>query len=118
METVQKTLRLHLAIFGRVNAGKSSFLNLVAGQNIAITSDVAGTTTDIVEKSQELIPLGPVVWMDTAGLGDETPLGRQRMEKASKPWIRQMLSCSSAPEIISERKSRKLSPSVNNAGCR
>lgn len=84
METVQKTLRLHLAIFGRVNAGKSSFLNLVAGQNIAITSDVAGTTTDIVEKSQELIPLGPVVWMDTAGLGDETPLGRQRMEKSLK----------------------------------
>lgn len=84
METVQKTLRLHLAIFGRVNAGKSSFLNLVAGQNIAITSDVAGTTTDIVEKSQELIPLGPVVWMDTAGFGDETPLGRQRMEKSLK----------------------------------
>ena len=84
METVQKTLRLHLAIFGRVNAGKSSFLNLVAGQNIAITSDVAGTTTDIVEKNQELIPLGPVVWMDTAGLGDETPLGRQRMEKSLK----------------------------------
>ena len=84
METDQKTLRLHLAIFGRVNAGKSSFLNLVAGQNIAITSDVAGTTTDIVEKSQELIPLGPVVWMDTAGLGDETPLGRQRMEKSLK----------------------------------
>lgn len=84
MEKVQKTLRLHLAIFGRVNAGKSSFLNLVAGQNIAITSDVAGTTTDIVEKSQELIPLGPVVWMDTAGLGDETPLGRQRMEKSLK----------------------------------
>lgn len=84
MEKVQKTLRLHLAIFGRVNAGKSSFLNLVAGQNIAITSDVAGTTTDIVEKNQELIPLGPVVWMDTAGLGDETPLGRQRMEKSLK----------------------------------
>lgn len=84
MEKVQKTLRLHLAIFGRVNAGKSSFLNLVAGQNIAITSDVAGTTTDIVEKSQELIPLGPVVWMDTAGFGDETPLGRQRMEKSLK----------------------------------
>lgn len=84
MEKVQKTLRLHLAIFGRVNAGKSSFLNLVAGQNIAITSDVAGTTTDIVEKNQELIPWGPVVWMDTAGLGDETPLGRQRMEKSLK----------------------------------
>lgn len=84
MEKVQKTLRLHLAIFGRVNAGKSSFLNLVAGQDIAITSDVAGTTTDIVEKNQELIPLGPVVWMDTAGFGDETPLGRQRMEKSLK----------------------------------
>lgn len=84
MEKVQKTLRLHLAIFGRVNAGKSSFLNLVAGQDIAITSDVAGTTTDIVEKNQELIPLGPVVWMDTAGFGDETPLGRQRMKKSLK----------------------------------
>ena len=52
--SVQKSLRLHIALLGRVNAGKSSFLNLVAGQNVSITSAVAGTTTDVVEKAQEL----------------------------------------------------------------
>ncbi len=84
MEKVQKSLRLHLALLGKVNSGKSSFLNLVTGQDVAITSEIAGTTTDVVEKNQELPPLGPVVWMDTAGLGDETELGRQRMERTMR----------------------------------
>ena len=84
MEKVQKSLRLHIALVGRVNSGKSSFLNLVSGQDVAITSPLAGTTTDTVEKAQELIPLGPVVWLDTAGFGDETELGQKRMAKSLK----------------------------------
>ena len=84
MEKVQKSLRLHIALVGRVNSGKSSFLNLVSGQDVAITSPLAGTTTDTVEKTQELIPLGPVVWLDTAGFGDDTELGQKRMSKSLK----------------------------------
>ena len=84
MEKVQKSLRLHIALVGRVNSGKSSFLNLVSGQDVAITSPLAGTTTDTVEKTQELIPLGPVVWLDTAGFGDDTELGQKRMAKSLK----------------------------------
>ena len=82
--SVQKSLRLHIALLGRVNAGKSSFLNLVSGQNVSITSAVAGTTTDVVEKAQELIPLGPVVWLDTAGFGDTSVLGQERMQRTLK----------------------------------
>ena len=67
MEKAPKSLRLHIAIFGRTNVGKSSFLNLIAGQDTAITSPVPGTTTDVVEKVMELLPLGPVVLLDTAG---------------------------------------------------
>lgn len=79
-----KSLRLHIALLGRVNAGKSSFLNLVAGQEVSITSNIAGTTTDVVEKAQELLPIGPVVWLDTAGLGDDTSLGEKRLEKTNR----------------------------------
>jgi len=79
-----KSLRTHIALLGRVNAGKSSFLNLITGQNVSITSDKAGTTTDVVEKTQELLPIGPVVWLDTAGLGDLGELGKQRMEKTKQ----------------------------------
>lgn len=81
MEKTPKSLRLHIAIMGQVNSGKSSFLNLITGQEAAITSAQAGTTTDVVEKNQELLPLGPVTWLDTAGLGDESSLGDQRMSK-------------------------------------
>lgn len=84
MQSAPKSLRLQIAIFGRVNAGKSSFLNLVTGQEAAITSDIAGTTTDVVEKTQELLPLGPVLWMDTAGFGDNTELSEQRLAKTAK----------------------------------
>ncbi|MDZ7793713.1 MAG: GTPase [Spirochaetia bacterium] len=68
-----KSLRLHIGIFGRTNTGKSSFVNYVSGQDVAITSDVPGTTTDVVEKALELQPLGPVVLLDTAG--SRRPLG-------------------------------------------
>lgn len=84
MEKTQKTNRIHIALLGRVNSGKSSFLNFISGQEVSITSAIAGTTTDVVEKAQELQPIGPIIWMDTAGLGDETILGKQRMEKSLK----------------------------------
>lgn len=73
--------RTYIAFFGAVNAGKSSVVNRIAGSDISIVSDRAGTTTDPVLKSMELLPLGPVVLCDTAGLGDNTALGMLRMEK-------------------------------------
>ncbi len=73
--------RLHIALFGRRNAGKSSLINALAKQDIAVVSPVKGTTTDPVYKSMELLPLGPVVLIDTAGLDDEGELGGQRKKK-------------------------------------
>ena len=73
--------RLHIGIFGRRNAGKSSLINAITGQDLAIVSDVKGTTTDPVKKAMELLPLGPVVLIDTPGLDDEGLLGQKRMEK-------------------------------------
>ena len=81
MQIAPKSLRLQIALMGRVNSGKSSFLNLVTGQQTAIVSEVAGTTTDVIEKAQELQPLGPVLWLDTAGFGDESILGEKRMQR-------------------------------------
>ena len=74
--------RLHIAIFGRRNAGKSSLINALTNQNIAIVSDVPGTTTDPVYKSMEMLPIGPVVIIDTAGIDDIGELGTLRIEKA------------------------------------
>ena len=74
----QRGIRPHIAFFGRRNAGKSSLLNAVTNQNVAIVSDVAGTTTDPVEKLMEFLPLGPVVFIDTAGIDDEGSLGLAR----------------------------------------
>lgn len=88
MENAPKSLRLHIALMGRVNSGKSSFLNLITGQDVSITSQIEGTTTDVVEKAQELLPLGPVVWLDTAGFGDETRLGDKRIEKTLEVFNR------------------------------
>ena len=81
MNRTPKGNRLHVALFGRTNVGKSSFLNMVTGQDIAITSPVAGTTTDVVEKTMELLPIGPVVFLDTAGLDDKSALGNLRIRK-------------------------------------
>ena len=81
MNNVLKSMRLHIGIFGKRNVGKSSILNFLTGQNASIVSDVAGTTTDAVEKTMELIPLGPVVFIDTAGVDDVGELGQQRIEK-------------------------------------
>lgn len=88
MNNTPKGLRLHIGIFGRTNVGKSSFLNLLAGQQVAITSEIAGTTTDVVEKTMELLPLGPVVFLDTAGLDDTSALGKKRIEKTQKVFER------------------------------
>lgn len=79
-----KSMRLQIGVFGRTNVGKSSFVNKITGQEISIVSDVAGTTTDVVEKSMELLPIGPVTFLDTAGLDDKTNLGEKRIEKTMK----------------------------------
>lgn len=79
-----KSMRLHIGIFGKTNVGKSSFLNKITGQDMSIVSDIAGTTTDVVEKSMELLPVGPVTFLDTAGLDDKTLLSGQRIEKTLK----------------------------------
>lgn len=79
-----KSMRLHIGVFGRTNVGKSSLLNKITNQEVSIVSDIAGTTTDVVEKSMELLPVGPVTFLDTAGLDDETELSVQRIEKTMK----------------------------------
>ena len=79
-----KSLRLQIGIFGRVNVGKSSFVNKITSQSVSIVSDVAGTTTDVVEKSMELLPIGAVTFLDTAGLDDKSELGEKRIEKTKK----------------------------------
>ena len=75
--------RLHIGIYGRRNAGKSSLINALTGQDIALVSDAPGTTTDPIYKSMELHPVGPVVFIDTAGFDDEGTLGRLRVERTA-----------------------------------
>ncbi|MGV8093392.1 MAG: [FeFe] hydrogenase H-cluster maturation GTPase HydF [Mangrovibacterium sp.] len=76
-----KSFRLHIGLFGRRNVGKSSLLNALTRQEVSIVSDIAGTTTDPVEKPMELLPLGPVLFIDTAGIDDVGALGEKRMRK-------------------------------------
>lgn len=82
MLTAPKGMRLHIGIFGRRNTGKSSLLNALTRQHVSIVSDVAGTTTDPVEKPMELLPLGPVLFIDTAGVDDVGDLGDMRVQKS------------------------------------
>ncbi|WP_027364052.1 [FeFe] hydrogenase H-cluster maturation GTPase HydF [Desulfotruncus alcoholivorax] len=82
MNETPRSGRLHIALFGRRNAGKSSLINALTGQELAIVSPVAGTTTDPVYKSMEILPIGPVVLIDTAGLDDEGELGAKRVAKS------------------------------------
>ena len=82
MNQTPSSERVHIGFFGRRNAGKSSVMNAVTGQDIAVVSDVRGTTTDPVYKSMELLPLGPVVMMDTPGIDDEGELGTLRVRKS------------------------------------
>ena len=81
MQSTPKALRLHIGLFGRRNVGKSSLLNAITRQHVSIVSAVAGTTTDPVEKPMELLPLGPVLFVDTAGVDDEGALGELRMQR-------------------------------------
>jgi [FeFe] hydrogenase H-cluster maturation GTPase HydF len=88
MRSTPKGLRLHIGIFGRRNAGKSSLLNALTRQQVSIVSEVAGTTTDPVEKPMELSPLGPVLFIDTAGIDDFGALGEQRVQKTRQVFDR------------------------------
>ena len=84
MEQTPKANRVHIGFFGRCNAGKSTLINMLTDQPVSLVSDVAGTTTDPVSKSMEILPLGPVVITDTAGIDDITELGALRMEKTEE----------------------------------
>lgn len=117
MITAPKSLRLQIALLGRVNVGKSSLLNLLTGQDFAITSAVAGTTTDVVEKAQELQPLGPVLWLDTAGFDDVSNLADKRLSKTRQTLERAdivLLVCkgdeigATEEQIISMAEERKI----------
>ena len=88
MNSVTKSMRLQIAVFGRTNTGKSSLINLLTAQNVSITSPLPGTTTDTVEKAMEFAPVGPVVLLDTAGLDDSTTLGGERIQRALKVFDR------------------------------
>ncbi|MGA9655553.1 MAG: GTPase, partial [Polyangia bacterium] len=83
-----KGMRLHVGIFGRRNVGKSSLLNAMVRQHVSLVSDVAGTTTDPVEKPMELLPLGPVLFIDTAGIDDEGALGDLRVKRTTEVFDR------------------------------
>lgn len=95
MNQTPSSERVHIGFFGRRNAGKSSVLNAVTGQDLAVVSDVKGTTTDPVQKSMELLPLGPVVVIDTPGIDDEGELGALRVKKSY-----QMLNKSDAAVLV------------------
>lgn len=84
MEQTPKGSRLHIALFGRRNAGKSSLINAITNQDLALVSPVPGTTTDPVYKAMEVLPLGPVMLIDTAGIDDEGELGDKRVQKTRK----------------------------------
>lgn len=88
MQNTPKGLRLHIGIFGRRNVGKSSLLNAITRQQVSIVSPQAGTTTDPVEKPMELLPLGPVLFIDTAGVDDEGALGEERVNRTRKAFDR------------------------------
>lgn len=95
--TAPKGLRLHIGIFGRRNVGKSSLLNAITRQQVSIVSEQAGTTTDPVEKPMELLPLGPVLFIDTAGIDDTGALGELRVQKS-----RQVLDRTELAVLVTE----------------
>ena len=88
MQSAPKSLRCHIGLFGRRNVGKSSILNAMTRQNVSIVSEHAGTTTDPVEKPMELLPLGPVLFIDTAGIDDVGALGEMRIRKTQQAMDR------------------------------
>lgn len=88
MKATPKGMRLHIGLFGRRNVGKSSLLNALTRQNVSIVSNVAGTTTDAVEKPMEMLPIGPVLFIDTAGIDDVGALGEMRVQKTRQVFDR------------------------------
>ena len=109
MDRTPTSMRLHIGLFGRTNVGKSTFLNLVARQDVAITSPQPGTTTDPVEKTMELLPIGPVVFTDTGGVDDATELGesrRQRMRAALRRMDAAVLL--TEPDVWTDHEERLL----------
>ena len=84
LQDTPQSERVHIGFFGRRNAGKSSLMNAIAGQPVSLVSDIPGTTTDPVRKTMEILPLGPVVLLDTAGLDDEGELGAMRVERTQE----------------------------------
>jgi [FeFe] hydrogenase H-cluster maturation GTPase HydF len=117
MDKTPKGNRLHIALFGRTNVGKSSLLNFLLGQDVAITSPIAGTTTDVVEKAAELLPIGPVLFLDTAGLDDGSALGTARIEKTRRVFDRaEVILLVTEPDVwtdyeeavVEEARKRKL----------
>jgi [FeFe] hydrogenase H-cluster maturation GTPase HydF len=107
MEQTPKSLRLQIGLLGRTNAGKSSFLNLVCGQNVSVTSEIPGTTTDVVEKSVELLPIGPVLFLDTAGLNDDSALSGKRLEKTKTVFDRaEIFVCITEPGVWGETEEK------------
>ncbi|MCX5635322.1 MAG: [FeFe] hydrogenase H-cluster maturation GTPase HydF [Planctomycetota bacterium] len=137
-----KSLRLHIGIFGRRNAGKSSILNALVRQQVSIVSDVPGTTTDPVEKVMELKPIGPVVFIDTAGIDDTGELGRSRIKKTTQViertelailvtdgWqsyeaeLLKLFKTHNIPVVVAANKSdvredNELETAARNAGCK
>ena len=100
MQNTPKSLRLQILFAGRINAGKSSVVNLLSGQNTAIISAERGTTTDVVEKAMELRPIGPVLLLDSAGTDDDSPLGALRIERTRRAMERaDVLVIVTAPEV-------------------
>ena len=97
LRATAKGFRLHIGFFGRRNVGKSSLLNAITRQTVSIVSDVPGTTTDPVEKPMELEPIGPVLFLDTAGVDDVGALGAQRIEKT-----RQVIARSDIGVLVTE----------------
>lgn len=120
MDTTPRSNRLHVGVYGRRNAGKSSLINFITRQNAALVSDTPGTTTDPVLKNMELLPLGPVVFIDTAGMDDTGDLGRLRIDRTRDMMDRTDLAlmlftvagadCSEAQEFewIRELQDRKI----------
>ena len=103
--------RIHIGFFGRRNAGKSSVVNAVTNQDLAVVSDTKGTTTDPVTKAMELLPLGPVVIIDTPGFDDEGELGELRVKK-TKQFLLPIAPCplATAKNSLSQYSKRKTYP--------
>ncbi len=117
MQSAPKSFRLHIGLFGRRNVGKSSLLNAITRQQVSIVSDHAGTTTDPVEKPMELLPLGPVLFIDTAGVDDAGALGELRIQKTRQVFDRTDLGVVVAEagawgafeiQILDELRARKI----------